>query len=152
MAKWSTDPAEADALFARAYAIFSRISQPLAQTSFHCQSNFAMTLGAHARMAMFRGDVDEGRRLLRLAGTCWERCVLWLSVTTCTSVCKLRPLLARGDAWAAFCLARLHAVAHRVDACRVWLERCAHRNYLGTRVYVRVRVACVTVWYGRTRH
>lgn len=76
------------------------------------------------------------------------------------AISKLRPLLERGDAWAAFCLvrrrsfvvrsfvvgrsfvvapvtyraqARLHAVGKRPDACRRWLARCSHRDYLGSR-------------------
>ena len=133
LAKWTEDVAVSEALFGRAYRMFAFIATPLRPSSFHCQSNFAMTLAAQARMQQLRGDADGARRRLRMA------------------TAKLRPLLMRGDAWASFCMARVHAVAGRFELCREWLQRCvvwlcvyvfvlltfvvvhscAHRNYLG---------------------
>eukprot|EP01108_Squamamoeba_japonica_P008145 TRINITY_DN7108_c0_g1_i1.p2 TRINITY_DN7108_c0_g1~~TRINITY_DN7108_c0_g1_i1.p2 ORF type:complete len:203 (-),score=66.95 TRINITY_DN7108_c0_g1_i1:10-618(-) len=113
LAKWTEDVTVSEALFGRAYRMFAFIATPLRPSSFHCQSNFAMTLAAQARMQQLRGDADGARRRLRMA------------------TAKLRPLLMRGDAWASFCMARVHAVAGRFELCREWLQRCAHRNYLG---------------------
>jgi hypothetical protein len=113
LAKLTSDPAESDALFQRAYDLFVRISEPLTPATYHCQSNFAMTLAAQARILQWRGELTASRRRLRMA------------------TAKLRPLLLKGDAWASFCMARVHAVAGRADECRIWLTRCAHRNYLG---------------------
>lgn len=113
LAKWTSDAGESDALFQRSYDLFARISEPLTPSTYHCQSNYAMTLAAQARILQWRGDAVAARRRLRMA------------------TAKLRPLLLKGDAWASFCMARVHAVAGRAEQCRVWLTRCAHRNYLG---------------------
>jgi hypothetical protein len=113
LAKWTTDARESDMLFQRAYHLFARISEPLTASTYHCQSNFAMTLAAQARILQWRGETIASRRRLRMA------------------TAKLRPLLLKGDAWASFCIARVHAVAGRFEQCRLWLTRCRHRNYLG---------------------
>jgi hypothetical protein len=64
MAKWTANAELSDALFQRAYNIFARISTPLVPSTYHCQSNYAMTLTAHARLHFVRQRDDEARRLV----------------------------------------------------------------------------------------
>lgn len=65
MAKWTSDEQASNELFEQAYRCFAEISKPLMPTTYHCQSNYAMTLAAQARLQLWRGNDEKARKLVR---------------------------------------------------------------------------------------
>ena len=66
MAKWTSDEHASNELFEQAYRCFAEISKPLMPTTYHCQSNYAMTLAAQARLQLWRGNDEKARKLVRV--------------------------------------------------------------------------------------